>query len=235
MPRPRYQLNADDWFDCLDWLDYQLQQPDWLNEPDHPVHGFGLAVLKECVVQWRDIGRPTADLCQSTQSILEESLTIDDWGRMRKSLSARKRRRRERQRHRKAINITLSPAAHEALQDFRALSGAATFSDALENHLVDALNNLRAHREQQLTDELKSKLSSFKASELIQQVEVYLELANSKRSLANSCKIAHHLFIKRPDRDSLRLVRDRFIEDLIWNETHLKIPYGQLISLPEPG
>ena len=78
MPRPRYQLNAEDWFDCLDWLDYQLQQPNWLNEPDHPVHRFGISTLKDCVVQWRDIDRPTKDLCQSTLTILEESLTMDE-------------------------------------------------------------------------------------------------------------------------------------------------------------
>lgn len=233
MARPRYQLNANDWFDCLDWLDYQLQQPDWLNEPDHPVHHFGLAVLKECVTQWRDIDRPSKDLCQSTQSILEESLTMDDWGRMRKSLSARKRRRRERRRHQKSINITLTPSAHEALQEFRSLSGAATFSEALEQHLTEALSALRADRERQLTEELKEMLAPFKASRLIHLVETYLELAQTRRSLANSCKIAHQLFTKRPDRDSLRLVRDRFIEDLIWNDSHLKIPYTQLISLTD--
>lgn len=233
MARPRYQINPEDWFDCLDWLDYQLQQPHWIHEPDHPIHSFGLAVLRECVVQWRDIDRPTQDLCASAQEILQDSLTMEDWSRLRKSLSARKRRRTQRKQQSKAVNITLTPAAHEALTQFRLLSGAATFSEALEDHLQEPLAQLRQLREQRLTSELKERLAKLKASEVVALVEHYLEMTLKRRSLANSCKIAHQLFLKRPDRESLRLVRDRFIEDLIWNDSHLKIAFSDLIDLPQ--
>lgn len=233
MPRPRYQINATDWLDCLDWLDHQLSQPTWLTQSEHPVHEFGLKALKECVVQWRDIDRPTDDLCQSAQGILESSLTMDDWGRMRKSLSARKRRRREKRSDSKTVNITLTPAAHQALTELRDLSGAATFSDAIENHLQCAMTDLRKGREAQLIQQLKDLFRPLPASKFVKLVESYLALAQEKRSLANSCKIAQQLFMKRPERDTLKLVRDRFIEDLIWNELHLGVNYSEIEPITE--
>lgn len=235
MARPRYQINAADWFDCLDWLDHQLQQPDWLHEPDHPIHSVGLSVIKECVAQWRDIDHPSDALCRSAQDILQESLTMEDWARMRKSLSARKRRRRERQRHNRAVNITLTPQAHEALTEFRLLSGAHTFSEALEHHLQDSMITLRAQHERKLTAELQHRFQSLTTSVLLQMVEDYLELSQHRRSLANACKIAHQLYRKRPERDTLRLVRDRFIEDLVWNDTHLKVNPDDLGIIPATG
>lgn len=228
MPRPRYQINSDDWLDILDWLEHQLNQPQWLTMHEHPIHSFGLATLKDCVVEWRTVEKPTRDLCSSAQTILEESLTMDDWGRMRKSLSARKRRRRERRQENKSINITLTPSAHRALVEFRELSGATTFSDAIENHLNNTLEDLRKQHELTLEQNIQAILKDLKASELIKMVASYLELAQTRRSLANSCKIAHQLFMKRPDRNSLVLVRDRFVEDLIWNELHLNVEYHSL-------
>jgi hypothetical protein len=228
MPRPRYQINADDWLDILDWVEHQLNQPQWLTMPEHPVHSFGLSTLKDCVVEWRSVEKPSADLCTSAQAILEESVTIEDWGRMRKSLSARKRRRRDRRQENKSINITLTPNAHRALVEFRDLSGASTFSDAIENHLQNTLADLRKQYERTLADTIHENLKGLKASELIKKVAQYLELAQSRRSLANSCKIAYQLFMKRPEKNTLALVRDRFVEDLIWNELHLSVEYHTL-------
>ncbi len=233
MARPRYQINPQDWYDCLDWLDHQLAQPTWLTERDHPVHSIGLSTLKDCLNQWRDVDRPTLDLCQSVQDILVRSLTMEDWGRLRKSLSARKRRRRETRLAEKPINITLTPSAHQMLVEYRDLSATGTLSEAVETAIQQALVELRESRERDLERELLEFLRHFKASVLIEVVQNYLELTTTRRSLANSCKIAHQLFLKRPDRNSLRLVRDRFVEDLVWNETHLKVPYASLNLFPD--
>ena len=228
MARPRYQINRQDWLDSLDWLDHQLASPVWLTIEEHPVHQLGLMTLRECLNQWRDVSKPTDELCASVQEILDSSLTLDDWGRLRKSLSARKRRRREQRIEEKQVNITLTPSAHQALVDYRDLSTSATFSEAIENAVRHALAELQENQEKHLNVELLDHCKVLKASELIAMVKLYLERTERNRSLANACKIALLLFLKSPDRSSLRLVRDRFIEDLIWNQTHLKINYRSL-------
>jgi hypothetical protein len=231
MARPRYRITETDWLDCLDWFEHQTNQPHWVEKPDHPIHSFGLATLKECLAQWREVEQPTRELLDSVQEILEPSFTLEDWGRLRKSLSARKRRRRERRLEVKPVNITLSPESHRLLVEYRDLSNASTFSDAVEQVLQNALTDIRVQFEKTLQMEIMDRLKSLKASEIIKTVEAYLDLAQEKRSLANSCKIAYQLFIKRPERDTLRLVCDRFAEDLVWNEIHLKISYKTL-NLP---
>ena len=228
MARPRYRINRKDWLDCLDWLDHQLSLPDWVLKEGHPIHSFGLMTLRDCLNQWREVKKPTDELCDSVQEILEASFTIEDWGRLRKSLSARKRRRQEARIDEKPINITLTPSAHQMLVEFRDLSSSATFSEAVESAIRQALVELQHQQEHDLTKTLLNHCQSLKASELIAQVERYLQRTEQKRSLANSCNIAHQLFLKRPDRSSLQLVRDRFIEDLIWNQVHLKISYQSL-------
>jgi hypothetical protein len=228
MARPRYKINPVDWLDCLDWLDHQLKQPHWITELEHPIHSFGIATLNECIAQWREVDKPTDELCQSVQEILEPSFTIEDWGRLRKSLSARKRRRKEKRLENKQINITLTPSAHHMLVEYRNMSSAATFSEAIELSMGEAMNALRVQFEQHLQAEIIESLVDKKPSEVIKLVETYLALAQERRSLANSCKIAHQLFLKRPERETLRLTRDRFAEDLVWNEVHLKITYKSL-------
>lgn len=228
MARPRYRITEADWLDCLDWFDHQLSQPHWLTEPDHPIHSFGLATLKECLTQWREVEKPSRELLDSVQEILEPSFSMEDWGRLRKSLSARKRRRREKRLEVKPVNITLTPESHHLLVEYRDLSNASTFSEAIELAMQNALTTIRAQFEKELHLEVMESLKGLKASEIIKTVEDYLELAQEKRSLANSCKIAYQLFRKRPDRDSLTLVCDRFAEDLVWNEVHLKISYKKL-------
>ncbi len=228
MARPRYQINRRDWLDCLDWLEHQLALPHWLTMDEHPIHQLGLMTLQECLYQWREVATPTDELCQSVQKILDTSLTIDDWGRLRKSLSARKRRRHQKRIDEKQVNITLTPSAHQMLVDYRDMASCATFSEALESAISHALDELRESQVKDLNLVLLELTQTLKASELITMVEDYLTRSEQKRSLANSCKIAHQLFLKRPDRSSLRLVRDRFIEDLIWNQVHLKIGYQSL-------
>jgi hypothetical protein len=233
MARPRYKITETDWLDCLDWFEHQLNQPHWLTKVDHPIHGFGLATLKECLVQWREIDKPSKELLASVQEILEPSFTLEDWGRLRKSLSARKRRRREKRLEAKPVNITLTPDSHRLLVEYRDLSGAATFSDAINLAMQKAIVDIRVNFEKRLHTEIIDRLKQLKASDIVKTVEGYLALAREKRSLANSCKIAHQLFIKRPDRESLRLVCDRFSEDLVWNEVHLKVSYLSLINFPD--
>jgi len=156
------------------------------------------------------------------------SLDNDDWGRLRKSLSAKKRRRREKRLDTKPVNITLTSAAHQILNDFKDLSGSSTLSDAIELGFQQAIDDLRAKKEVSMAEDIMALLRTYKASEIIKIVEKYLLLAKERRSLANSCKIAYQLFTKRPDRNSLKLVCDRFAEDLVWNEIHLKISHQQL-------
>ncbi|WP_320822765.1 hypothetical protein [Reinekea sp.] len=227
MARRRYQINATDWFDCLDWLDYQLTLPDWLSRPDHPIHGVGIAGLKDHLMQWRAIEPPHKDLYQSAQLVLNEALQDDDWGRLRKALSAKKRRRREKRLDTQPINITLSAAAHELLLDYKQLSGALTLSDAIEQGLQPGMLELAQRHEQELLAELLERVGHIKASELVKIIENYLKLAVARRSLANSCKIARQLFLKRPDRGTYKLMMERFVEDLVWNNVHLKIHYRE--------
>lgn len=226
--------------DCLGWLDYQLSRPTWLTLPDHPVHTFGLSTLKESVAAWRACEHPSSEQCDALQQALEAALTSADWGRLRKSLYARKRRRRQHDRVDKAVTISLTPAAHQALVELRDLAQAETFSDAIEHSLQSTITELRQQKESSLQEELKALFKPIPASKFVALVEAYLSYAQEKRSLANSCKIAHQLFKKRPERDTLKLVRDRLLEDLVWNETHLNIPFRQLkpfanVPLPNPS
>jgi hypothetical protein len=227
MPGRRYQINATDWFDCLAWLDYQLSRPDWPARPEHPIHGVGIAGLKNHLTQWRVTETTHKGLYQSAQLVLNDALQDDDWDRLRKALSAIKRRRQENRLDTQPANITLSAAAHELLLDYKQLSGALTLSDALEQGLQPGMLELAQRHEQKLLAELLERVGHIKASELVKIIENYLKLAVARRSLANSCKIARQLFLKRPDRGTYKLMMERFVEDLVWNSVHLKIDYRE--------
>ena len=234
MARPRYQITSDDWLDCLDWVDHQLSLPLWIEQPEHPIHTIGLASLKNKLDQWRQQQFPSTQIRTEAQELLEQAFTIDDWGRLRKALSARKRRRREERLEQKAVNVTLTPDAHKMITEYRNLTACQTISEAIEHALQDALAQARGNAAQVLNEQIMQQLMPLKASEIVQLVAAYLELAGQQRSLANSCKIAFQLFSKRPDRESLKLLCDRFSEDLIWNQVHLHITYDSLgLFLPK--
>ena len=74
-------------------------------------------------------------------------------------------------------------------------------------------------------------MDQFKASDLVKIIENYLNLAVTRRSLANSCKIAQKMFLTRPDRTAYEMMMERFVEDLVWNSVHLKISYQTLEPL----
>lgn len=233
MARPRYQITKEDWLDCLDWVDHQLSLPLWAEQPDHPLNAIGVKTLQDKLDYWRTVTFPNQAMLNGAQQVLEQSFTMEDWARLRKALSARKRRRREQRMEQKAVNVTLTTNAHKMIVEYRNLTGCQSISDAIECALKDALNEARVNAERVLTDQIMSLLMALKASEIVQVVAAYLELTAGKRTLANSCKIAFQLFSKRPDRESLKLLCDRFTEDLIWNQIHLQIPYHSL-SLFEP-
>ena len=231
MARPRYHLNARDWLDCLDWLDYQLTLPDWLGQPEHPIHRTGIASLKSHLNHWRSIDSPNDELFQAAQLVLVKVFDDDDWGRLRRALSAKKRRRRDRRLDTQPVNITLSAEAHRLLLDYKFLSGALTLSDAIEQGLQPGMLELEQQHEQDLFAELLQRMDQFKASDLVKIIENYLNLAVTRRSLANSCKIAQKMFLTRPDRTAYEMMMERFVEDLVWNSVHLKISYQTLEPL----
>lgn len=225
MGRPRYKVNPDDWSDTLDWLNNQLGQPEWLVNGDHPIHRFGIVALRECLVEWQMVSHPTEALCGSAQAILTEALHDDDWARLRKALSARRRRRRERRGDQKSVNITLSPIAHAHLVELKEISGFSTLSETLETALPEATKQAKSAKAKQLSAEILTRLKALKPIDQVLLIEKYLTKTQERRSLANACKIAYQLFRKRSDADSLKLLQERFVEDLVWNELHLSISY----------
>ena len=223
MARPKYRINRADWLDCLDWLSYQMTLPKWLEFPKHSIHDMGIPALIDCVNQWRDVVTPTDELCDAAQHILDNALEADDWARLRKALSAKKRRRKEKRYDTSPVNITLTPEAHRVLIEFKTLIGEETISSAITEGLKEAMTQLTAANEIARTKLLQRTLKTYRASELVQLVGNYLNRSDERKSLANSCKIAFQLFQKRPDKNSFNMILDRFVEDIVWNETHLKI------------
>jgi hypothetical protein len=221
MPRPRFHLTPDDWFDTLDWLEYQLSQPGWLVAEEHPVHTQGLAYLTERVHQCRYVQTPTHPDCDALQHLLEQCLDRSDWDRLRKTLSARRRRRRERRMAQSPVNLTLNTQAHHWLKQ---LARAGQF-DTLSDALAETLPALVANPEQQAQVRLKARLeeatSDWVEAELIAAVDHYLAAARSDRSLATACRIAFQWYQRNPDRHKAQMLKERFVEDLVWNEIHL--------------
>jgi len=221
MARPRFHITPDDWFDTLDWLEYQLSQPGWLLNDAHPVHQQGLAYLTERIHQCRFVQSPTHPDCDALQTLLEHNLDRPDWDRLRKTLSARRRRRREKRLAQSPVNLTLSTQAHHWLKQLARAGQYTTLSDAL----TETLPGLVAELEQRVQIELKAQLEKTIANwtelDLIKATGRYLEAARSDRSLATACRIAFQWHQRDPDRHKTQMLRDRFIEDLVWNQVHL--------------
>lgn len=228
MARPKYKMNRTDWLDCLDWLSYQLTLPKWLEQPKHSIHDMGIPALMECVNQWRDVVNPSDELCSAAQKVLDNALEAEDWARLRKALSAKKRRRKEKRFDTSPVNITLTADAHKILIEFKELIGEETISSAIIEGLRDSMIQLTANNEVARTKLLQQTLKTYRASELVQLVGNYLNRSDERKSLANSCKIAFQLFQKRPDKTSFNMILDRFVEDIVWNETHLKIGLAEM-------
>lgn len=228
MARPKYRINRKDWHDCLDWLSYQLTLPKWLEQPKHSIHDMGIPALKDCVMQWREVANPSDELCDAAQHILDNSLEAEDWARLRKALSAKKRRRKEKRLDNAPINITLTPEAHKMLLEFKELTGEETISSAIIEGLREPIQTLTQSGAEARAKQLLQVLKSYRASELVGIVGAYLGRSDERKSLANSCKIAFQLFQKRPDKTSFHMILDRFIEDIVWNETHLKVTLAEM-------
>ncbi|MFQ3281496.1 hypothetical protein [Reinekea sp.] len=228
MARPKYKINRKDWLDCLDWLSYQLTLPKWLEQPKHSIHDMGIPALMDCVNQWRDVAVPSDELCTAAQKILDNALESEDWARLRKALSAKKRRRKEKRYDTSPINITLTPEAHKVLIEFKELIGEDTISSAIIEGLRESISKLSANNAVERTKQIQQTLKTYRASELVQLVGNYLNRSDERKSLANSCKIAFQLFQKRPDKTSFNMILDRFVEDIVWNETHLKIDLAEM-------
>lgn len=222
MPRPRFVIGPDDWFDTLDWLDHQLSQPTWLLDDDHPIHQIGLATFKERVRQCRYATQPTHPDCYVLQSLLTDSLRRSDWDRLRKTLSARRRRRRERRLDQSPVNITLSQHAHTWLKNLTEAGGYDTLSEALEATLPELVAQQEAVNQQQRRQRIEDTLSTWPTEQLLGVIERYLDRASRERSLATACRIAYQWYQRDPDAHKETLLKERFIDDLVWNETHLK-------------
>lgn len=228
MARPRYKINAIDWLDCLDWLDYQSQRSDWILIEEHPIHEIGVYSLQEKIARWRKIEFPSVSDFRKVQQVIDHSLTDEDRSRMRKSLSAKKRRRKDKRLQIKPVNITLTPEAHRVLVEFKELSNINTLSEAVEVGLISALKNLKARQEMNRTKELSVKFASISPEDLVAYIQRYLAQTEVNKSLANTCKVAYQMFIQTPGNSTTELLVDRLVEDLIWNETHLKITADSL-------
>jgi len=224
MPRPRFVIGPDDWFDTLDWLDHQLNQPTWLLNEQHPIHQVGLATFKDRVRQCRYASQPTHPDCEALQNLLTDSLTRADWDRLRKTLSARRRRRRERRLDQAPVNITLTPQAHHWLKNLTDAGGFATLSQALEDALPQLVAEHEAANQQARQTNIETTLKHWTRAQLLSAIERYLDLASRERSLATACRIAYQWYQREPDSHKEALLKERFIEDLVWNETHLKKP-----------
>lgn len=221
MPRPRFHITPDDWFDTLDWLEYQLSQPGWLLDEVHPVHQQGLAHLTERIHQCRYVQTPTHPDCDALQTLLEHNLDRSDWDRLRKTLSARRRRRRERRLAQSPVNLTLSTQAHHWLKQLARAGQYTTLSDALAESLPTLVAELESQAQGNLKAELERTLANWTELDLIRAVDQYLEHARADRSLATACRIAFQWHQRDPDRHKAQMLKERFIEDLVWNEVHL--------------
>lgn len=228
MGRPRYHINYEDWLDCLDWLDHQCARSDWYTLAQHPAQIFGISKLKHCVREWRSIARPSESELASAQKILLDVLTTDDWGRLRKALSARKRRRRESTQDTKPVNITLTRLAHQLLAEYRDLTDSTTLSDAIEVGLQGAMSEARRQKEKKLETAIQDWLQTYPPKAIIRSSERYLAITDQRKTLANSCRFALQVFNRRRDAASFQLLRERFVEDLVWNELHLKVSFKEL-------
>lgn len=214
----------------LDWVEYQLSQPDWLTDPEHPVHAQGIANLAERVEQWRFVSTPTYPDCAVLQRQLDDSLPRYDWDKLRKNLSARRRRRREKRTRQTPVNLTLTQDAHHWLKQLVRAGGYATLSEALENTLPELVASLESQARENRYKELANTLDGCDAAQLCHAVEVYLEQAAEHRSLATACRIAYQWYLGAPDAHKESLLRERFLEDLVWNETHLGWPVAAFLS-----
>lgn len=221
MPRPRFHITPDDWFDTLDWLEYQLSQPGWLLDDNHPVHQQGLAHLTERIHQYRYVQSPTHPDCDALQNLLEHNLGRPDWDRLRKTLSARRRRRRERRLAQSPVNLTLNTQAHHWLKQLARAGQFTTLSDALTETLPSLVAQLESQAQNTLKVTLEHRLASWTELDLIAAADQYLEHARSDRSLATACRIAFQWYQRDPDRHKAHMLKERFIEDLVWNEVHL--------------
>lgn len=224
MARPRFHITPDDWFDTLDWIEYQLSQPGWLLDDRHPVHHQGLAHLTERIHQSRYVQTPTLPDCDELQILLEQNLDRADWDRLRKTLSARRRRRREKRLAQSPVNLTLTTQAHHWLKQLARAGQFATQSDALVEALPSLVAELESRARRNLKAELEQTLASWSELDLVSATDHYLETARSDRSLATACRIAFQWHQRDPDRHKAHMLKERFIEDLVWNEIHLDKP-----------
>ncbi len=233
MPRPRFVISPDDWFDTLDWLAHQLNQPAWLLAEQHPIHQLGLATFHDRIRQCRYATQPTYPDCEALQTLLTDHLTRADWDRLRKTLSARRRRRRERRLDQAPVNLTLTPQAHHWLKQLTQAGGFGTLSEALEESLSEMVAQLEIRNQEERQQQVEALLQDWPRAQVMRAIEAYLHQASIERSLATACRIAYQWYQREPDRHKESLLRERFIEDLVWNETHLKRPAKDFLALDE--
>lgn len=231
MPRPRFVIGPDDWFDTLDWLDFQLRQTDWLINEEHPIHETGLAEFTARLRQFRNVVQPSHPDCEALQQLLTSALGRGDWDRLRKTLSARRRRRRERRLSQAPVNLTLTVQAHHWLKQLMQAGSHGTLSEALEAHLPEIVAKLEAQTQQERYTAIEQVLRTWSTPELLAGIERYLSRARQERSLATACRIAYQWYQREPDRNKESLMRERFIEDLVWNESHLKRSASEFIPM----
>lgn len=228
MARPRYQLNRKDWLDCLDWLQNQLDNPNWLVDSAHPINALGVNRLKEWLVEWRELSPPDKETLAQAQRVFDQALTLEDWTRMRKALSARKRRRREKMQSAKPVNLTIQPEAYEQLIEYKKLSDSDTLSEALVHALEIANSSQQKRVERKIAGRVAEYFSRLSEKEQISFVESYLFSAEKNRQWANSTRIAYKLYLRNPNDNHLALVLQRFQEDIVWNQLHLGLRFDDL-------
>ena len=149
---------------------------------------------------------------------------------MRKTLSARRRRRREKRLAQSPVNLTLTSQAHHWLKQLARAGRFATLSDALVAVLPALVADLEARAQETLKTDLEQTLASWTELDLIASADQYLAAARSDRSLATACRIAFQWHQRDPDRHKAKMLKERFIEDLVWNQIHLGKPATAYLS-----
>jgi len=90
--------------------------------------------------------------------------------------------------------------------------------------------DLEAHAQKTLKTDLEQTLASWTELDLIANADQYLTAARNDRSLATACRIAFQWHQRDPDRHKAQMLKERFIEDLVWNQIHLGKPATAYLS-----
>jgi hypothetical protein len=122
------------------------------------------------------------------------------------------------------VNLTLSTQAHHWLKQLARAGQFNTLSEALAQSLPSLVSDIEQQAKVQLEAKLTLVIENWLEFDLIRVVDSYLNQAKTDRRLATACRIAFHWHQRDPDRHKANMLKERYIEDLVWNEIHLGRP-----------